>query len=61
MEAALAEHARPAAEPGCIARRRIDSLADPGSFQPLRTAVASRASRRSRPGDGLLAGSARIG
>ena len=61
MEAVLATRPRPATVAPGIAGRRIGSLADPGSFHPLRTAVASRASRRSRPGDGLLAGSARIG
>ena len=43
-----------------IARRRIDELCDPGSFQPLRTAVRSHRSRRSQPGDGVLGGSATI-
>ncbi len=47
--------------PDAIARRRIDSLCDPGSFRPLRTAVLSRRARRRQAGDGLLAGSAAIG
>lgn len=43
-----------------IALRRINSLCDGGSFQPLRTAVMSSRSRRAQPGDGLLGGSAMI-
>jgi len=61
MEAALATAPAAAdADAGGIARQRIASLVDPGSFVPLRTAVRSERSRRSAPGDGLLAGSAVI-
>ncbi len=42
------------------ALRRIESICDPGSFQPIRTAVTSSRARRVQPGDGLLAGSVAI-
>jgi len=63
MEAALAAPARRAVPPSRegLAWERIEALADPGSFRPLRTAVLSGRARRTQPGDGLLAGSARIG
>lgn len=48
-------------EPGEVPRRRIDALCDAGSFKPIRTAVSSERSRRTQPGDGILAGSATIG
>ncbi len=59
MGPALATATAAAATPE-IARRRIDSLCDRGSFQPLRTAVRSPRSRRTEPGDGVLGGSAAI-
>ena len=48
------------ADPEDVARRRIESICDPGSFQPIRTAVTSSRSRRVQAGDGLLAGSVSI-
>lgn len=44
-----------------LALARIESVCDPGSFRPIRTAVTSSRARRVSPGDGLLAGSAAIG
>jgi len=47
--------------PGELPRRRIESLCDAGSFRAIRSRVSSTRSRRTEPGDGLLAGSATIG
>jgi acetyl-CoA carboxylase carboxyltransferase component len=52
---------RPSVAGDGIALRRIESICDPGSFRPLRTAVISNRSRRSQPGDGILAGSVLTG
>lgn len=47
----------PAAEPARLSpRERLERLCDAGSFQSLRSEVASRSERRSTPGDGLVAG-----
>lgn len=43
-----------------IALRRIEAVCDAGSFHPVRTGVQSARSRRTQPGDGVLAGSAEI-
>lgn len=64
MSATKTRSAAPAAERagvGEIPLRRIDSLCDEGSFRSLRSRVSSSRSRRSEPGDGLVAGSATIG
>jgi len=59
---ALADRAAPATEasPPSIARRRIESVCDPASFHPIRTAVLSSRARRSEAGDGVLGGSCTI-
>jgi acetyl-CoA carboxylase carboxyltransferase component len=49
--------AKPAAEARIEPIERLEALCDPGSFRPLRSAVASRrAGDRAQPGDGVLAG-----
>jgi len=49
---------RPASEP----QERLELLCDPGSFEPVRTAVRSlHLGARARPGDGVVAGAGRIG
>jgi acetyl-CoA carboxylase carboxyltransferase component len=62
MSVATVPRSAPAgAEPSStIARRRIESVCDPGSFHPLRTTVLSRRARRSEAGDGVLGGSCTI-
>ncbi len=58
MTLALAERA-PERELGPL--ERLESLCDPGSFQPIRTAVLSpRLGEAARPGDGVIAGSGRV-
>ncbi len=42
-------------------RGRLEALFDPGSFEVLRSEVESRGGRRSRPGDGLVAGAGTVG
>ncbi|HEY8001621.1 MAG TPA: carboxyl transferase domain-containing protein [Solirubrobacterales bacterium] len=55
MSVAVVE--KPAAEARIEPIERLEALCDPGSFRPLRSAVASRrAGDRAQPGDGVLAG-----
>jgi acetyl-CoA carboxylase carboxyltransferase component len=42
------------------ARGRLDALCDPGSFEVVRSEVASRSERRAQPGDGLVAGAGTV-
>jgi acetyl-CoA carboxylase carboxyltransferase component len=42
------------------ARGRLEALFDPGSFEVLRSEVATRGGKRSRPGDGLVAGAGTV-
>lgn len=41
-------------------RGRLEALFDPGSFEFLRSEVETRGGRRSRPGDGLVAGAGTV-
>src|SRR5204862_7485315 len=57
---ALREEA--AVAPAADARDRLELLCDPGSFEPVRSAVRSmHLGQRARAGDGVVAGAGRIG
>src|SRR5207244_2259908 len=60
MSVAIARRAE-AADPRLGPRERLELLCDPGSLHAIRSAVTSRRSeRRSRPGDGVVAGSGTV-
>jgi acetyl-CoA carboxylase carboxyltransferase component len=59
---AVALPQRAAVEPVSDAHGRLELLCDPGSFEPIRTAVRSaHLGSRARAGDGVVAGAGRVG
>jgi acetyl-CoA carboxylase carboxyltransferase component len=58
----LAVREEAAVQPVSEPHERLELLCDPGSFEPVRTAVRSlHLGARARPGDGVVAGAGRIG